>query len=211
MSLPRFKAAMPDDPVLQKLMKIPAATLHEAMQRRNELPSSIKPLHPGMRICGRACTVVTPARSNLAIHKAIYVAKPGEVLVVQTDEFFNAGYWGEIMNTAAIVRQLGGLVIDAGVRDVDTLKEQRFPVFARTISLRGTEKFHGGSINTTLSFQGTQVHAGDYIVGDADGVVIVPSGDAGSVIELAEAREAKEARVIEEIVAGRSTLEIYGF
>jgi 4-hydroxy-4-methyl-2-oxoglutarate aldolase len=199
--------------LVERARKLPSATLHEAGGRIGVMPSAIKPVAPSFSICGPAVTVHSPAGDNLWIHRAIYVAKPGDVLVVHVSGGYDFGYWGEIMSTAARVRGLGGLVIDGCVRDGAVLESFGFPVFARGLCIRGTGKDFGarGWVNAPTLFDNLIVNAGDLIVGDTDGVVAIPREKAGNVVEAAEQREAKEASVLDRLRAGERTLEVYQF
>lgn len=192
---------------------LPAATLHEAGGRIGVLPSSIKPVAPAFRVCGPAVTVQSPGGDNLWLHRALYVAEPGDVLVVHVSGAHDFGYWGEIMSAAAQARQLGGLVIDGCVRDGAVLADFGFPVFARGLSIRGTGKDFGarGWINHPVLFDDLVVQPGDLVVGDTDGVVALPRARAAELVQAAQAREAKEAGVVQRIRAGERTLEVYNF
>lgn len=192
---------------------LPAATLHEAGGRIGVLPSSIRPVAPAFRVCGPAVTVQSPGGDNLWLHRALYVAGPGDVLVVHVSGVHDFGYWGEIMSAAAQVRQLGGLVIDGCVRDGAVLADFGFPVFARGLSIRGTGKDFGarGWINHPVLFDDLVVQPGDLVVGDTDGVVALPRARAAEVVQAAQAREAKEAGIVQRIRAGERTLEVYKF
>ncbi len=192
---------------------LPASTLHEAAGRIGVLPPAIQPIHAGFKVCGPAVTVQSPGGDNLWLHRALYVCEPGDVLVVHVSGAHDFGYWGEIMSAAAEHQQLGGLVIDGCVRDGAILRTAAFPVFARGLCMRGTGKDFGarGWINFPTLFGDVVVNAGDLIVGDADGVVAIPCHRADAVVEAAQAREAKEASVIERIRAGERTLELYNF
>lgn len=187
------------------------ATLHEAAGRIGALPAAIKPVHPAFRVCGPAVTAHGPGGDNLWIHHAIYAAQPGDVLVVHVSGAYEYGYWGEIMATAAKVRGLAGLVIDGCVRDGALLGEIGFPVFARGLCIRGTGKDTQaiGWVNAPVLFGDVTVAPGDLIVGDGDGVVAIPRARAAEVIESSRQREAKEAKAIQQLLAGASTLEIY--
>src|SRR5690606_19828681 len=134
------------------------------------------PVAPAFTLCGPAVTVHSPGGDNLWLHRAIYLAQPGDVLVVHVSETPDFGYWGEIMSEAAKVRQLGGLVIDGGIRDVRALERVGFPVFAQGVCIRGTGKDYGarGWINHPIQLGSLVVQAGDLVVGDADGVVVLP-------------------------------------
>jgi 4-hydroxy-4-methyl-2-oxoglutarate aldolase len=116
------------------------ATLHEAGGKIGALPSAIKPMDPSFVISGPAFTVHSPPGDNLWLHRAIAIAKPGDILVVYTEGVYEHGYWGEIMSTAGNAAKLGGLVIDACVRDGALLGKVGFAVFARGLCIRGTGK-----------------------------------------------------------------------
>lgn len=193
--------------------RLPTATLHEAGGRIGALPHAIKPVHPGMKLSGSAVTVHSPGGDNLWIHRALYVARPGDVLVVYVNDTPDFGYWGEIMSTAAKVRGLGGLVIAGCVRDVDLLEQIGFPVFATGLCIRGTGKdpIARGWVDHPVRLADITVGAGDLIVGDRDGVVAIPRERAAEVVAAAEQREAKEAGVLQRIAAGERTLEVYNF
>ena len=192
---------------------LPASTLHEAGGRIGVLPSAIKPVDPRFRICGPAVTVHSPGGDNLWLHRAIYVAQPGDVLVVHVSGAFDFGYWGEIMSRAARARTLGGLVIDGCVRDGGVLGDVGFPVFARGLCIRGTGKDFGarGWINFPTLFDDLVVQPGDLVVGDADGLVCIPRARAAEIVDLSVQREAKEKKVFELLEEGHRTLEIYNF
>jgi len=192
---------------------LPASTLHEAAGRIGVLPTAIKPVAPHHRICGPAVTVHSPGGDNLWLHRAIYVAQPGDVLVVHVSGVFDYGYWGEIMSSAAQARGLAGLVIDGCVRDGQVLRESTLPVFARGLSIRGTGKDQGaiGWINAPLLFEGVTVLPGDLILGDADGVVAIPRARAAQVVEASMKREALEANVMRRLREGERTMEVYQF
>ncbi|WP_322045413.1 4-carboxy-4-hydroxy-2-oxoadipate aldolase/oxaloacetate decarboxylase [Paraburkholderia sp. J67] len=199
--------------LIEAARALPSATLHEAAGKRGALPAAIKPVAPGFRICGPAVTVHAPGGDNLWLHRAIYAAQPGDVLVVCVADAYEYGYWGEVMSTASQVRQLGGLVIDGCVRDRSLLEQIGFPVFARGLSIQGTGKDFGarGWINAPTRLGNVTVHAGDLIVGDEDGVVCIARQDAARAIEAGHAREAAEAGQLRRLKAGETTLGIFGW
>ena len=192
---------------------LPAATLHEAGGRIGALPSAIKPVAPSFRCCGPALTVHSPGGDNLWLHRALDIARPGDVLVVHVSGVHDHGYWGEIMTTMAKVRGLAGLVIDGCVRDGTLLEEIGFPVFARGLCIRGTGKDHGatGWLNEPVLIGDVTVSAGDLVVGDGDGVVVVPRLRAAEVVEKSLRREREEAVILQRLQAGESTMQVYGF
>ena len=189
------------------------ATLHEAAGKIGALPSAIKPLDTSARVCGAALTVDSPGGDNLWLHRAIYAAQPGDVLVVRTASQYEHGYWGEIMSTAAAARGIAGLVIDACVRDGALLPSIDLPVFSRGLCIRGTGKDFGatGWINAPVLFDDVIVHPGDLIVGDADGVVCLPRERVATILRSASERDHQEAAIIERLKAGETTLDIYGW
>jgi 4-hydroxy-4-methyl-2-oxoglutarate aldolase len=197
--------------VVEAARKYGVATLHEAAGRIGALPSAIKPAHPTFRVCGPAVTAHGPAGDNLWLHHAIYAAQPGDVLVVSVSGGYEYGYWGEIMSTAAKVRGLGGLVIDGCVRDGALLGDIGFPVFARGLCIRGTGKdTHAiGWVNAPVLLNDIVVAPGDLIVGDTDGVVALPRERAAEIVEASHHREIKEAKVLQQLEGGATTLEIY--
>lgn len=199
--------------VLARAACLPTATLHEAGGRIGALPHAIKPVHPSMKLCGPAVTVHSPGGDNLWIHRALYVAQPGDVLVVYVSDVPDYGYWGEIMSTAARTCQLGGLVIAGCVRDIDLLEQIGFPVFATGLCIRGTGKdpIARGWVNHPVRIGDINVGAGDLVVGDRDGVVAIERSRAAQVVGAAEQREAKEADVLRRITTGERTLEVYNF
>jgi 4-hydroxy-4-methyl-2-oxoglutarate aldolase len=190
---------------------IATSTLHEAGGRIGAMPHAIKPLDPQWKLCGPAVTVHGPGGDNLWLHRAIYVAQPGDVLVVHVSGAVEYGYWGDIMTSAARHQQLGGLVIDGCVRDGAELLQAGFPVFARGLAMRGTGKDFGavGWINRPVLVGEITVSPGDLVAGDGDGVVVLPRGTVGRVIEAANAREAKEAAVLKRLANGERTVDIY--
>lgn len=192
---------------------LPTATLHEAAGKIGALPSAIKPLDAGMRFAGSALTVHSPPGDNLWLHRALELAQPGDVMVVNCSGAHEHGYWGEIMGTMAKARQLAALVIDGCVRDGALLVELGVPVFARGLCIRGTGKDFGatGWINHPVLMGEVVVEAGDLVVGDADGVVAVPAGQATQVLAAARAREEQESLILRRLAAGASTLEVYGW
>ncbi|MBP0594899.1 4-carboxy-4-hydroxy-2-oxoadipate aldolase/oxaloacetate decarboxylase [Paraburkholderia sp. LEh10] len=209
----RTSIERPEAHLVAQASGMPSSTLHEALGRIGALPSSIKPVAPAMRICGPAVVVHAPGGDNLWLHRALYIAEPGDVLVVHVSGKPDFGYWGEIMSTAACERELGGLVIDGCVRDADQLEALGFPVFSTGLSIRGTGKDQGarGWINHPVRLGDVVVKPGDLIVGDRDGVVAVPRERVQEAVSSSAAREAKEITVMQRLRSGERTLELYNF
>jgi len=189
-----------------------SATLHEAAGRIGALPGAIQAVAPSMRLAGPAFTVEVPAGDNLGIHRAIYAANAGDVLVVSTRGGTEWGYWGEILNEAALARGLGGLVIAGGVRDTHVLAEQPFPVFSDGVCIRGTLKNIAPYwLGRPVAIGDIVINAGDLVVGDRDGVVVLPPAVVEPAVAKGHQREADEVKKIAQIRAGLRTLELYGF
>jgi 4-hydroxy-4-methyl-2-oxoglutarate aldolase len=188
-----------------------AATLFES-GAAGPMASQIGPLVASWRVAGPAFTVALPAGHNIWLHRAVYAAQPGDVLVVSTGGGSEFGYWGEVLTHAAREAGLAGLVIDGCVRDASQLRAAGFPVFARGLCVRGTGKNGqlGGGLGQQIEVGGCTVEPGDLIVGDEDGVVLVPGERAAEVMHRAHSRVAAEAVILERIAAGASTLDLYG-
>jgi 4-hydroxy-4-methyl-2-oxoglutarate aldolase len=186
------------------------ATVHEASGGKGALSSRIKPISPEMKLCGSALTVKAQPGDNLVFHKALYVAQPGDVIVADAQGYTEAGPWGEVMAVAACARGITGLVINGAVRDAEAMTALGFPVFARAVCIKGTEKAYLGAINHPLNLDNITIHPGDLILGDRDGLVVVAREEAETVLEKSLAREEKEKDIMERLRRGETTLEIYG-
>lgn len=194
------------------LLRLGSATLHEAAGQIGALPSEIMTRTPALALAGRAFPVTCPPGDNFWLHQAVYAAEPGDVIVASVGGEYEAGYWGEVMSRAALSRNLAGLVIDGGVRDLAKLEGIGVPVFSRKVCMRGTTKSRtgAGSLKSPVTMGEVVVHHGDLVVGDQDGVLVLPAGQVSAIIEAAEQRGRKEAEYITRIMAGQTTLELYG-
>ncbi|MCD6672551.1 MAG: 4-carboxy-4-hydroxy-2-oxoadipate aldolase/oxaloacetate decarboxylase [Burkholderiaceae bacterium] len=191
-------------------LRLGAATLHEALGQRGAIDPAIKPLDPSMRVFGRAFTVHCPNGDNLMIHHALTKARPGDVLVVDAGGYMGAGPWGDILTLAARTLGLGGLLIDGAVRDSTEIVQSGFPVFARGICLKGTSKCKAGSVGEPIACGGVLIHPGDLVVGDRDGVVVIPQSEVDRTIDFAERRARAEESMRHAVLAGRTTVDLLG-
>jgi 4-hydroxy-4-methyl-2-oxoglutarate aldolase len=197
--------------LVEQYRQLSSATIHEASGGKGALSSRIKPISPEMTVCGTVVTVKIRPCDNLMLHKAIYVAQAGDVIVADADGYVEAGAWGEIMAVAAQARGIAGFVFNGAVRDAVPMRDLGFPVFSCALCIKGTEKTSLGSINHPLNIDNITIHPGDLILGDCDGLVVVERETAGEVLQKSLAREEKEKGIKERLRNGESTLNIYGF
>lgn len=197
-----------DVEVTHALLELGAATLGESGARA--MRARIHAAWPGARLAAPAFPVHCTSGDNLAIHVAVARAAAGDALVVDVGDFRELGYWGEVLTTAAEARGLAGLVIDGGVRDIAEIQAHGFPVFSSMIALRGAGKSRSGSVGAPIHCGGVLIEPGDWIVADADGVVVVPEVTLADVINAGRVRASKEAALFQALWEGRTTLELLG-
>jgi 4-hydroxy-4-methyl-2-oxoglutarate aldolase len=186
------------------------ATLYEAAGQKGMIDPAIRPAWSGARVCGPAVTVECPPGDNLMLHVAVADASPGIVIVAKVCGYMLAGAWGEILTAAAQARGVAGLAIDGAVRDIDAIREAGFPVFSRGQAIGSCTKERSGKVGTPIQFGGVTVRQGDLILGDADGLVVIEQDRLDEVYDTALERRAREAEIIRELRAGRTTMELLG-
>ncbi len=198
----------PDPSVVKGFEGIPTGVIGDCMGRCNGMAAEIKAAWPGAKILGPALTVRTFPADNLMIHKAVTLAKPGDVLVVNAGGYKDYAVFGDLLGLSCKVHGIAGIVIDGASRDAEGLQAVGFPVFARAILPTGPFKDSPGAINVPVSCGGVAVRPGDIIVGDADGVVVVPQEHGADVLAKAQAAVAKEQGMRERIQKGEYIYDI---
>ena len=195
------------DPAAQ-LMALGAATLGESGGRPTA--PRIRPVWPGARLAAPAFAVRCTPGDNLAVHVAVARAPAGSALAVDVGIERERGYWGEVLTTAAKARGIAGLVIDGCARDVAALQEHEFPVFSTGVALRGATKELPGAAGGTAEVGEVPVQTGDWLVGDADGVTVVPAEQLDDVLAAGTDRAQGEQALFDALRAGKTTVELLG-
>lgn len=196
------------EPIEDRLLVLGAATLGES----GGLPTHprLKPAWTCPPIAAQAYTVRCATADNLAIHLAVTLAPKGSVLVVDASDEPQRGYWGEVLTTAAEERSIAGLVIDGCVRDVAALEAHGFRVFSAGVALRGAVKEVGGTVGVPVTVGDVEVSTGDWVVGDRDGITVVPAARLDEIIAAGEARALKESGMFQMLRHGSTTIDLLG-
>ena len=197
---PRVPGALPE--LLARFRTLPVANVSDTMGRLAGADAGLRPWHNGGVLCGPAFTVRTRPGDNLMVHKALDMAEPGDVLVVDGGGETANALVGELMLAHAMRRGLAGVVIHGAVRDLDWIRRTGMPVYACGVTHRGPYKNGPGQINVAISVSGMVVRPGDVVLGDSAGVVCIPLAQAETVCAAAEAKAAAEERQMSAILAG---------
>jgi 4-hydroxy-4-methyl-2-oxoglutarate aldolase len=193
---------VPED-VVRKASQFAASILADVAGRRGAMDGRVAPVSPEMKLAGPAFTIEVRPGDNLMIHAAMTMARPGDILVIDGKGDRMCALMGAIMMNACKALELGGVVIDAAVRDTIELRELGFPVFAVGANPNGPTKFVPGRINWPISCGGIAVEPGDLVVGDADGVVVIEREKADSLLIAASKKVADETARIAGIRQGK--------
>lgn len=198
-----------EEKYIKQLSQYDVATIYEAQGKLGLLNPEIKPIQQGELIIGNAVTATCFAGDNLMIHAAIEVCNPGDVLIITTIGESKSGMIGELIVEALRKRGVVGVVIDAGVRDTERIRQLGFPIWSKAVHAEGTTKNKGGWVNNSVVCGGTTINPGDVVMADDDGVVVIEQDRVEEVIGLAKLRMEKEAKVLERIANGELSLDFY--
>ena len=195
--MPKVITGIPSisDEIIKRYQGLSVATIHEAQGRVGLLSPEIRPIQDGLKVAGRAVTVFATPGDNVMIHVAMEQCMPGDVMIMAVNSRSDCGYFGDLLATLMQAKGVAGLVIDSGVRDLADLRRMGLPVFSRCISAQGTVKETLGDVNVPIVCGGQLINAGDMVVGDDDGVVVVRRDDLAWVADSSDAREEKEAGI----------------
>jgi 4-hydroxy-4-methyl-2-oxoglutarate aldolase len=195
--------------VVKRLGALGVATVHEAYGRFGLMKPYMRPVWVGGEAAGTAVTVLAHPGDNWMIHVAVEQCRPGDILVVGCTADNTDGMFGDLLATSLMARGVTGLVIDAGCRDVKSLREMGFPVWSKAISAKGTVKATLGAVNIPVVCAGINVHPGDAVIADDDGVVVVGRKAAREVAARGEKRQADEEGKRKQLASGALGLDMY--
>ncbi len=200
--------ARPDPQIVKGFEGIPTGVVSDAMGRTGSMIAEIKPVWPRAKIVGPALTVRTFPADSLMVHKAVTLARRGDVLVINAGGYRDAAVFGDLLGYSCKFHGLAGVVIDGASRDAEGMAAIGFPVFARAVIPMGPFTDSPGSINVQISCGGVAVRPGDIIVADGDGVVVVPKEEAAAVLAKAQGSAANEERLRGRLAKGEYLYDV---
>ena len=186
----------------RQFLQVPVANVSDCMSRMTAGGARLRPMHDGTAMAGPAFTIKTRPGDNLLIHKALKLAQPGDVIVVDAGGDLTNALIGEIMVGEAKLKGLGGIVINGAIRDSAVIRKDGFPVFAAGVTHRGPYKDGPGEINVPIAIDGMVIEPGDLVIGDDDGLLCVPYDHAEQLLAAARQKQEIEAVMVAEIADG---------
>ncbi|MEH7402849.1 RraA family protein [Gottfriedia acidiceleris] len=195
--------------IINQFKKIPTTCISDVMDGLNNMDPSIKPLKEEYRFAGRALTVKIPVGDNLAVLKAIREANPGDVIVIDAKGDRYRAIAGDFVVGMAQTMGVSAIVVDGVIRDISGIKKLNFPVFCKGTTVAASGKIGVGDINIPISCGGTSVNPGDIIVGDADGVVVIPQSEAKTILEKSLDKIKKDEQREEQVSGNIEAIKSY--
>ena len=192
----------PTPTVLSTFGDASSAQVADCMSRLGAMDSGIRPIWRAPRAIGAALTVWCHSGDNLMLHKALSLAHPGDIVVMNTQGNTNNAGFGELLATSALKLGVRAVIVDGAVRDADALETMHLPVYARGVCPNGCNKDGAGEVGAIIACGGVAVRPGDVIIADRDGVTVVPLEDAAEVARLAQAQIEREQKRLGEIEQG---------
>ncbi len=190
--------------IVAAFRELPVANISDNMSRMSAGGPRLRPMHAGGVMAGPALTVRCRPGDNLMAHKALDMAEPGDIVVVDAGGDLTNAIIGEIMTSYAEQRRIGGIVINGAIRDAGTIRQSRFPVYAAGVTHRGPYKDGPGEINVVIALDGMTIAPGDLVIGDEDGLLAVPFEQAETVLKATQAKHQAEIQQLAEIAAGKA-------
>jgi 4-hydroxy-4-methyl-2-oxoglutarate aldolase len=201
----------PSESLVQQFAGIWTSTIADTMGRHGVMMPEIRPIFENIRVLGVAFTVLNYPNDNITTHKALTMLQPGDVLVIDEGRENNTGSFGHNMSLQARNRGIVGMISNGCVRDIKLLRDEKFPAFCRGVCPRSAQKNTPGSINIPVHVGGLVISPGDIVIGDDDGVAVVPLAAAQAVLKTAKSRMDMEYQQAQDIRDGKQPLEIiYG-
>jgi len=191
------------------LSKLSTASVADVLNGKGVFSSSIKPIVPGKKVVGKAYTATTPAGDMLTCYWALNKSLEGYVLIIDGGGYTESAIWGSLMTQEAKEKKLAGVIIDGSIRDSDGVRDAGFPVFAITTTPRDGSIRAIGELEVPVTCGGATVHPGDYIIGDDDGVVVIPERLLEKVINGAKDAEEMEKSIQKELKKGKSLYDLF--
>lgn len=188
--------------LVQAFTGLPVANISDCMTRMTAGGARLRPMHKSGYLAGPALTVKCRPGDNLMIHKALTMAQPGDVIVVDAGGDLTNSLFGELMTATAVKKGVAGIVLNGAVRDADEIGRGTFPLYAAGVTHRGPYKDGPGEINVPIAIDGMVIHPGDLVVGDADGLLCVPFDDAEEVLAATRKKMEAEKKTLADIAAG---------
>ena len=191
-----------DTATIAAFARLPVANVSDCMARMTAGGARLRPMHAEGVLAGPAFTVKTRPGDNLMVHKALDIAAPGDIIVVDAGGDLTNAIIGEIMMNHAIARGLGGIVIYGAIRDYAVIRKQTWPVFAAGVTHRGPYKDGPGEIGGAIAIDGMVIEPGDLVLGDEDGLLCVPFDATAKVLADTQKKHAAEEKTLAAIAAG---------